>query len=316
MIVVSDSDNPDDPYEDTSTINNQGEIALTLDHKGYIWRNRHLRQLQSVGNAIVNALNDLGQVVGGSYEVDDGAILAYPGDAILWNGGRVITLGSVCGFSDSIAIAINNDGEIVGTSGPASPGEDGYGDANPDQNALDHVFLWKKSRMTDLGKGEVAAINDAGQVAGTLPPPLPPGDDVTYGHHAAVWKYGQWHPLADCHGWAYVQATGINKEGSVCGYGYNADSGLPSEAFMWHHNAVADLGRGHTWAINGTGQVVGDSGGHTVLWWHGRRCDLNSVSHCHGWTLTKANGINDAGQIVGNATRRGEYCLFLLTPTR
>jgi uncharacterized membrane protein len=225
MIVVSNSDDPDDPNEDTISVNNQGNIALTLKRKGYTWRKKHFWQLRSVGYTAVNALNDLGQVVGGTYKVIDGAILGYPGDAILWNDGHTVTLGSICGFTDSIAVAINNTGEVVGTSGPASPGEDSYGDANPDQNALDHVFLWKRGHMTDLGKGEVAAINDAGQIAGTLPPPLPPGDDETNGHHAAVWEHGQWHSLASCHGWVYVQATGINNEGGVCGYGSTRTAG-------------------------------------------------------------------------------------------
>jgi hypothetical protein len=38
MIVVSNSDDPDDPNEDTISVNNQGNIALTLKRKGYTWR--------------------------------------------------------------------------------------------------------------------------------------------------------------------------------------------------------------------------------------------------------------------------------------
>jgi probable HAF family extracellular repeat protein len=43
--------------------------------------------------------------------------------------------------------------------------------------------------------------------------------------------------------------------------------------------------------------------------------DLNTlIPPGTGWTLDQANGINDAGEIVGYGAKKGQQHAFLLTP--
>ncbi len=82
-------------------------------------------------------------------------------------------------------------------------------------------------------------------------------------------------------------------------------------------------------ALNDQGQVVGWSGsdlsaeaiakgveaGHAFLWQNGELLDLNDLLPAEsGWRLTKANGINNHGQIVGYGLHDGHTRAFLLTP--
>ena len=45
--------------------------------------------------------------------------------------------------------------------------------------------------MTDLGEGTAAALNDATQIAGTLPFTHAEGNAATSATHAALWERGE-----------------------------------------------------------------------------------------------------------------------------
>ena len=105
-------------------------------------------------------------------------------------------------------------------------------------------------------------------------------------------------------------ATGINNAGQVAGYSY---SGTSNHAARFTDGVVEDLGTipgGHTstgLAINDLGDVVGDSeysvnGGsirHATLFRNGTATDLGFLP---SWgNYSRANGINDAGQVVGHS---------------
>jgi len=96
-----------------------------------------------------------------------------------------------------------------------------------------------------------------------------------------------------------------------------------------HRLPVARRGIIHLWngssysyvkAINNHGQIVGSSmitsSGyqHAFLWEHGDIFDLNDLYDGTGWLLSRANDINDAGQITGQGIFNGLDHGFLLTP--
>jgi probable HAF family extracellular repeat protein len=80
-------------------------------------------------------------------------------------------LGMLPGGDYSEAYAINDDGQVVGTSQTAS--------------AREHAFLWQDGKMRDLGTlggrySSAYAINNRGQVVGTSRTPLS-------NSHAVLW---------------------------------------------------------------------------------------------------------------------------------
>src|SRR5215471_14629400 len=74
------------------------------------------------------------------------------------------------------------------------------------------------------------------------------------------------------------------------------------------------------WGIDTFGQVIGeavntDGADHAFLYSGSVMYDLNDLIPAgSGWELNVANGINDAGQIVGNGADSGAQHAFLLTP--
>ena len=137
-------------------VNSSGQVVGTAEFPGdegrdaFLWDNENgLQDLQIPG--VATAINDAGQIVGGS------------GRAFLYSAGNVTDLGSPAGFSESIALAINNLGQIVGY-------------ARGSDQLHHHAFVYADGAMTDLndliptGTGltinEATGINDAGQIVG------------------------------------------------------------------------------------------------------------------------------------------------------
>src|SRR5262249_53573124 len=144
-----------------------------------------------------------------------------------------------------------------------------------------HAFLYSSDTMTDLGTlgGNSSignGINDSGQVVGQSV--LPGGTAV----HAFLWSAGTMTDLGTLGG-LVSQASGINTSSQVVGFSELEPGSSLRHAFVWRGGVMRDLN------------------------------DL--VPTGSGWILTVANGINDAGQIVG--TGIGPDSLFhgfLLTP--
>ncbi len=108
-------------------------------------------------------------------------------------------------------------------------------------------------------------------------------------------------------------AVGINRRGAVVGAAQTA--GGDWHAFVYRDGGMVDLGtlggrESRATAINAAGQVVGWSqtaAGETraFLWDGGALADLGTLPGHQG---ARADGINDAGQIVGTAYREPCYC--------
>jgi len=231
----------------------------------------------------------------------------------------VTDLGTLSGSSSAKVADINKSGQIVGTS-------------------ADHAFLWSNGMMTDLGtlggtRSAVHAINDQGVVVGEA-------STASGEMHAFVWQNGVMKDLAG----ETSSARGINSSGDIVGVA--SAKNVRGGAVLWsggQRQFIGDLGPSGSGsqlaslpgsmtsagtgtqaaAVNDSGQIVGScvtsSGNtHAVIWSNGKIADLNSlIPQVTGMTLTRATGINRAGQIVveqqtnldGPTTRA-----FLLTP--
>jgi probable HAF family extracellular repeat protein len=213
-------------------------------------------------SASATSINGRGQVVGYSR-----------GHAFLWtpdlaNGtsGTAVDLGGLSGAIGSLALDVNDSGQVAGISSAGT----------------DRAFLWTPSApngtsgsMKDLGSlpggsgaSQAIALNAAGIVVGN--------SATATGQHAVLWKTDSsgavvsMVDLGDLEGGNDLSsATGVNNANQVVGNSNSSDS---DHAFFW---SEAD------------GML-----------------DLNSLTDEAGasWVLRYAQSINDAGQIAGWGT--------------
>ncbi len=164
--------------------------------------------------------------------------------------------------------------------------------------------------LTDLGTlpngydSSAYGISQDGQVIGYA---------VNYAgrEHAFLWQDGTLTDLDTLGGRASF-ATGINDAGQVVGYS-NWLGGAPNQfrAVLWNQGKITDLGTlpdgltSSASAVNDAGQIAGtaalppDQGQavHACLWQDGTIIDLGTL----GGTNSRGYGINNAGQVVGEA---------------
>ncbi len=189
-----------------------------LDYKPVIWQpGGGLQELQlfpgdTAGGAI--AINDIGQVVGGSGNCAP-LTPAASAHALLWRNGSVTYLGGFGGKMNNVPFDINNRGQIVGLSD--LPGD-----------TTSHAFLWQNGVMTDLGTlpGDFSSgafgINDKGQVVGQ-------SCDINFNCRAFIWQDGVMSDLNSLisHRSALFLTTGshINERGEIAGQAFEKTSG-------------------------------------------------------------------------------------------
>lgn len=288
--------------------------------------------LTDLGGGNAYGINASGEVVG------QNAV----GHAFLYSNGTTTDLGTLGGTS-SLALNINDSGEVVGWADDA---------AN-----TTHGFLYNGS-MVNLSPGSVTGgaqgINVSGQVVGWY-------SNGGSGTQAFLYSSGVETNLGTFPTGSNTYPLSINTGGQVVGYTYQ--QGITAEqpfqiqsgtttitnfsgAFqmitasgqivgghylsdtVWHaysNGAVTDLGTlggSNSWAygINTTGQMVGDSNtasgaDHGFIYSNGTMTDLNTlIDPTLGWTLQTAYAINDNGQIVGWGTNAsGATDAFLLS---
>jgi probable HAF family extracellular repeat protein len=147
-------------------------------------------------------------------------------------------------------------------------------------------------------KGVVIGVSDTGQFDNS-------GNPID---HAFRWRKGIMQDLGALGDIDSVGLGGNNKGAVVGNNSYNIN-----HALLWYNGAVADLGTlvgssGYSWAqqINNAGDAVGGSAAadgtfHAVLWNQGSITDLGTLGGPNTSTSSLANGINNRGQIVGDA---------------
>ncbi len=209
-----------------------GTGPQVLDFQAVVWapKQGQIRVLRPLpGDTVGMALwiNDLGQAVGASGSCANTLLppLAGGPHAVLWErDGSVHDLGNLGGGTGNalavlgnVALAINNQAQVVGASPP--PGD-----------TTVHAFLWNKSTgMRDLGTlpGDVSSggqgINDSGTVVGL-------SIDPSGNPRAFVWQNGVMTDLntiiPDGFPLYLLDAVAINNRGEIVGFGATSTGDL------------------------------------------------------------------------------------------
>ena len=270
------------------------------------------------------AINSLGQIVG---DGDDGDLKSK---ALIRGAAGWIDIDN-SGGSYQQAYGITDEGVIFGNfSTVGSPGTETW-----DPVYWTYDAAHDRYGRNDLPKPPGALISGAfifaankfgiavGQVA---------SDQV--GNQAGLWLDDASHSLLvldNPPGFLSAAAFGVSADGRAAGSVY-ASGG--SHAVLWQNDAAhtpLDLGAlaGDAAAVangvNNAGQVVGVSIGSSpqgsvergFLYQNGALVELTTLVDAAdaGWTITRAVGINEAGQIIAVGTRGGAQYAIVLEPT-
>jgi len=233
------------------------------------------------------------------------------GRAVLWTqDGKITDLGTVPGGTGSLAVAVNNLGQVVGFSDNDIP--DAFSLAGVATQT--RAFLWQDGVMTDLGTlGGPDAIaflvNERGQISGiAYTDSIASTNCFPLTTHPFFWEHGEMVDVGTLGGTCGI-ANWMNNRGQVVGYS-NVVGDQSNHAFRWEKGqGLKDLGTlpggsfsAANW-INDSGEIVGasdvSSGGHAVLWKNGAMIDLGILP---GDCSSEALSINSEGQIVGNSS--------------
>jgi probable HAF family extracellular repeat protein len=316
-----------------TAINDAGQVvgystnAAGIDH-AFLYSGGVLNDLGTFGgtSSMAYGINNSGQIVGTvdfSYPVGSEAFLDSGGVGTIIGNANTIPFGPL-----STANAINSSGQVAAVgiyyssmSGPVTAGYLYSGGTST------YLPLPSGGTCLDLRIGApmpcggvVSAINDSGQVVGTVPGNYQ--DNAV--DEATSYSGGLWTVVVP--DLFYSGANGINNAGQIVGFyaivqgsQYGAEDGGQDAFLLSAAGQFTDLGPGDALGINAQGQVVGYSGyvagapiNTAFLYSGGMLINLNSLLPSNsGWDLQEATAINDSGQIVGYGTFDGETQAFL-----
>lgn len=318
-----------DETTNPEAVNSDGQVAGTahsawtpttpIVYRAFFWTPQQgIQVLPTLGGTInswAHAINSAGQIVGEA-EISEGLV-----HAMLWNPGQsgysVQDLGVLTGKTQSLAYGINDAGVVVG---------DSRTNYYEDSRACSWNLAAPGSPPQDLGtlggdKSSARGINQSGGIAGYA--------NLTNGgpDHACLFQSPQNRDLGVPAGGTYSRAYAINAAGNVVGTAdYPTAQQNLGHAFYWDHQteAMEDLtpneGESHGRSINDFNRVVGEASGGPFLWSKGfavQRLSSFLISNppAPNVYFITANGINNAGQIVGYYhTDTDSGRAYLLTP--
>jgi probable HAF family extracellular repeat protein len=227
---------PGDDAIGITDINNFGQVVGNSVNNNTFSGNHALiysdGTTQSLGlNGIPYAINDSGQVVGGTTGGGIFPELAFPyGAAFLYSGGTTTIINTNL-QENYVASGMNNLGQVVGIFGSPS-----------------RAFLYDNGTITNLGTlpgdnySSAEDINDLGQVVGvSAPSGVNDGTAFLYSSNTGMISLGKLFPTD-----AYSVAIGINNLGQVVGWSgtnpnFYSESGVGIRAFLYSDGIMQDL---------------------------------------------------------------------------
>jgi probable HAF family extracellular repeat protein len=205
---------------------------------GFMWSHGTLTALPTLGgnNDGVQGLNNRGQFVGDAETSTVDRTCMPPQvldfEAVIWGPHRrqIQKLPPFAGDAVGVALAINENGEVVGGSGICAPISPAIGV---------HAILWQHGSPKYLGgfggqMNNVAFdINNRRHIVGFSDLT---GDTAT---HAFLWKNGKMTDLGTLPGDVFSFAFGINERDQIVGQ--SCDASFNCRAFIWQDDVMHDL---------------------------------------------------------------------------
>lgn len=223
---------------------------------------------------------------------------------IVYRGGKVIDIGVPGSMTFPAGLGVNSHGQVVGSD-----------------RVINRPFMWDDGKLSYLEMGlpfgnTPMAVNNAGVVVGS-------GTTKQFNPHASRWVDGVFEDINPP--WANDSiASAISDKGEIAGYGRNLQ--FRQRAILWREDGTAiDLGDfgggfGQAYDVNDLSQVVGTATNskHQIeafLWKKGQLFLLSDLMPAgHGYNLSYAFSINDAGQILTTAGGTAGIQYLLLNP--
>jgi len=302
------------------------DVDCYLAH-AFVWEKDNrtdLGALPGVNNSAVTQISRAG-IVGFSENGQIDPLTQFPEfEAVFWQRGGIVPLGTL-GGNESLAISLNNHGQVIGVAANAIPDDFsmfGWG-------AQTRAFLFENGTMQDLGTlggpdagggpGNVnvvgtMSINQNGQVAGasytnSIPDPIlkvPTTDPFLWEKTTGMRDLGTL-------GGTLGVVNFLNNHGQVVGQSYLAGN-REAHAFLWNPPSTTNKGGmtdlGTLGGLNSFPQWISDSGEivgaantqnnrlHAALWQGGHISDLGTVGNDG---CSEAIAVNAGGQIVGQS---------------
>jgi len=298
----------------TVSLNRKGDVAYWTRTNGLVsaavWNNGHstlIDKMSGYPNMISHAINGRGDV-GGWMNTGGNLVDNLSTTQGFVRRGDHIEIVRGLGGRDSRVLSLNDKDVLVGAANTA--------------NGARHAFVILNSSTSDLGtlpsgtSSAAFAINNSDVIAGAA-------DFDGKVNHAVSWTHLKIMDLGTLPLGAGSSARAINDRGQIVGFSDTPDG---VHAFLYTDGAMRDLGTlgsdpSKASGVNNHGEVVGasnvtNSKRHAFLWRKGQMTDLNDFLPAGTpWVLQDAFSINDGGQIVCSARRKGESShLILLTP--
>ena len=194
------------------------------------------------------------------------------------------------------------------------------------------AFLWRDGEIIDIHpdfgtvKSDAKGINASGVVTGWM------GSSVATDAHAFIWDNGRVTEVPPIPGGVTSRGNRINTRRQLAISGkFNDDHprGFISGGFLWEKGRWTDLGMLPGYdsmalkGLNNAGDIVGwsraiessnepDVG---FVWRDGVMKNLNNlIAPAAELEISRAEGINESGQITGQATSPDGLVAFVLTP--